>query len=233
LQARAKGLTLASSMYVYGHRGAAGEAPENTRAAVRQGLAAGSDGIEIDVRLVDGAVVVLHDATLDRTTSASGLVYERSAQSLESILIEGESLPLLADIVAEMDARRLNIELKDVAVAQVVAAMWDGRADWLISSFLPEALARIAVAAPGLSLALCSDQPSQTLQVALDLGCQALHGPCSQINGDLVAAAQKSGFQVAAYTCNDRAQAQRLAVLGCDAIFTDRPSVLVPGCAQW
>ncbi len=64
---------------VFAHRGGAKLAPENTMAAFANGLALGSDGIECDVHLSrDGAAVVIHDGTLDRTTDASGAVGART-----------------------------------------------------------------------------------------------------------------------------------------------------------
>src|SRR6476659_4577433 len=58
-----------------GHRGAAGHAPENTLAAVRQGIELGVDFVEIDVRrTADGVLVALHDATVNRTTNGRGRV---------------------------------------------------------------------------------------------------------------------------------------------------------------
>ncbi|HWQ00281.1 MAG TPA: glycerophosphodiester phosphodiesterase family protein, partial [Vicinamibacterales bacterium] len=60
---------------VFAHRGGAALAPENTIAAFDRGLACGADGLELDVRLArDGVPVVIHDATLDRTTDAVGPV---------------------------------------------------------------------------------------------------------------------------------------------------------------
>ena len=68
---------------VFAHRGGAGLAPENTRGAFRQAAALGVDGCELDVRLSkDGEVVVIHDATLDRTTDADGPVSALTAAEL-------------------------------------------------------------------------------------------------------------------------------------------------------
>ena len=61
--------------HVIGHRGAAGHAPENTFAAFDTGLAMGVDGVETDIRETgDAVLVLLHDATVDRTTDGSGAV---------------------------------------------------------------------------------------------------------------------------------------------------------------
>ncbi len=71
---------------VYAHRGGAGLAPENTMTAFDTGLAAGADGIELDVRLsLDGVAVVSHDASVDRTTGAVGAVDARTAVELAGL----------------------------------------------------------------------------------------------------------------------------------------------------
>jgi len=71
---------------VYAHRGGAGLAPENTMTAFDAGLAAGADGIELDVRLaLDGVAVVIHDPTVDRTTDASGPVDARTSTELAGL----------------------------------------------------------------------------------------------------------------------------------------------------
>ena len=71
---------------VYAHRGGAGLAPENTIVAFDTGLAAGADGIELDVRLsLDGVAVAMHDPTLDRTTDATGPVDAWTAGELAGL----------------------------------------------------------------------------------------------------------------------------------------------------
>jgi glycerophosphoryl diester phosphodiesterase len=71
---------------VFAHRGGSALGPENTTAAFDRGLAAGADGLELDVRLsADGIVVVCHDETLDRTTDASGRVAARTAAELSRV----------------------------------------------------------------------------------------------------------------------------------------------------
>jgi len=70
----------------YAHRGGAGLAPENTLVAFETGLAAGADGIELDVRLsLDGVAVIMHDPTVDRTTDATGPVNARTAVELAGL----------------------------------------------------------------------------------------------------------------------------------------------------
>ena len=71
---------------VIGHRGAAGEAPENTLASFALALEQGAEGIELDVHITkDGEIVVCHDATLDRTTNGSGLICDHSWSEIEVV----------------------------------------------------------------------------------------------------------------------------------------------------
>jgi glycerophosphoryl diester phosphodiesterase len=71
---------------VIGHRGASGEAPENTLAGFEAAAQRGADALELDVRLTaDGAPVVIHDATLDRTTDRTGPVSARTLADLRSV----------------------------------------------------------------------------------------------------------------------------------------------------
>jgi len=71
---------------VVGHRGAAGEAPENTLAAFELALRQGADGIELDVHLsADGVPVVIHDPRLDRTTSGAGRVRDHTLAALRRL----------------------------------------------------------------------------------------------------------------------------------------------------
>jgi glycerophosphoryl diester phosphodiesterase len=71
---------------VIAHRGASRDAPENTLGAFRLAAEMGADAVELDARLsADGAVVVLHDQTLDRTTNGTGSVSDRSLVELKAL----------------------------------------------------------------------------------------------------------------------------------------------------
>jgi glycerophosphoryl diester phosphodiesterase len=114
---------------VFAHRGGAALAPENTLAAFERGLALGADGIELDVHLSrDGAVVVHHDGTVDRTTNGRGPVSALTADELARLdagyrfLGAGGSgypfrglgigVPQLADVLSHFRDARVIIELK-------------------------------------------------------------------------------------------------------------------------
>jgi glycerophosphoryl diester phosphodiesterase len=125
---------------LFAHRGASGIAPENTMAAFRAGVAAGATHLELDVHATrDGRIVVLHDATLDRTTDAIGAVKDQDwasvaradagarfvdASGAASYVGRGVRIPLLEEVLDEFSAIPLNVEVKQARpaiVADVVA----------------------------------------------------------------------------------------------------------------
>lgn len=130
---------------VFAHRGGCALGPENTIAAFDRGLAAGADGLELDVRLSsDGIVVVCHDETLDRTTNASGLVSARTAAELSRVDAgyrftdaagrqpfrgQGVGVPMLREVLERYPDIAVIIEMKPdteemgrALAAEVVAA---------------------------------------------------------------------------------------------------------------
>src|SRR4051812_30305820 len=93
---------------VFAHRGGSALAPENTMAAFANGLALGADGIELDVHLAgDGEVVVIHDATVDRTTTGRGTVAHMDAAELAPL-----GVPRLDEVLRQFRDTRVIIELK-------------------------------------------------------------------------------------------------------------------------
>jgi glycerophosphoryl diester phosphodiesterase len=107
---------------IIAHRGASGVAPENTIPAIDSAISAGADFIEIDVRMSkDGAVVVMHDETADRTTNGKGKISELTLAEILSLdagswfgeEFRGTKVPLLEEVVAYLNGRtKLLIEIK-------------------------------------------------------------------------------------------------------------------------
>lgn len=80
------GPTVGNHPFVVAHRGASADRPEHTRAAYERALAEGADGVECDVRLTrDGHLVCVHDRSLDRTSTGSGLVSEMTLAELRNL----------------------------------------------------------------------------------------------------------------------------------------------------
>lgn len=112
---------------VVGHRGAAGIAPENTRASFTAALDCGAEWIELDVRFTrDGEPVVIHDETLERTTDGTGPVREIKLAGIAGLdagrwfdgRFAGERVPTLGQALACISGRAgVNIEVKDCGEA--------------------------------------------------------------------------------------------------------------------
>ncbi len=97
-------------MLKIGHRGAKGYVAENTLASFQKALELDVDGIELDVHLSsDGKVMVIHDETIDRTTSGKGFVNDFTSSDLKKL-----NIPTLEEVLDLIDKRCfVNIEIKD------------------------------------------------------------------------------------------------------------------------
>ena len=230
--------------YWIAHRGAGKLAPENTLAAFRTGAQHGYHMFECDVKLsADGVPFLLHDATLDRTTSGHGVAGDQpwatlsqlDAGSWHSRSFAGEPLPGFENI-AQFCLRNgfaLNIEIKPTpgterhtgeVVAQHAARLWaQASVPPLLSSFQPAALQGAQAVAPALPRGLLLDTlRTGWLDEALQLGCVAVICNHALWDSSTVAAVQGAGMKALSYTVNDEWAAQRLIALGTDGIITDR-----------
>ena len=109
---------------IFGHRGVAARAPENTLAGLRLAFDEGAHGVEFDVRAThDDALVLLHDATVDRTTSGRGILRDLTLEQVRALdagasfapQFQGERIPTLDEVLDEFLGRiALDIEVKEI-----------------------------------------------------------------------------------------------------------------------
>ena len=218
-----------------GHRGCAGQYPENTVAAVER-AAPHVDAVEIDVRrCASGELVVFHDAALDRLTDASGRVADADWDELRelTVLDSDEPIPRLGEALdAAPDRLPVNVELKEPGVASdALDSVRRAGTDALFSSFHPEALASLWDRDPETDRALlvAEGDAERAVETATDLGCVAVHPPIDLATGPgFVGAVRDAGLAVNAWTAADREDAERLLAAGVDGIIADRWDVL-PG----
>ena len=111
-----------SILRIGAHRGAMAHAPENTLAAFDKAIHFGTYRIEFDLRRSrDGHIVVIHDATVERTTDGAGVVRDMDLAQLQSLRSDGEPIPSFAEAIDCMRGRaRMLIELKDEDIAEQV-----------------------------------------------------------------------------------------------------------------
>lgn len=225
------------------HRGGGSLAPENTLAGIRLAAQLGFRAVEFDVMLNgDGTPVLIHDETLERTTSGHGLV----AATPDSILFsldagQGERIPRFAEAAALCCELGLlaNVEIKPAtgcerATAEVVARMtaelWRGAAvQPLLSSFSLEALEIARDLAPGVERGVLFETvPADWLAEVQRLQAVSLHCDGELLGDEVLAAAAEHGVPVLCYTVNAPERAKALFERGVSALFTDRLDLFVP-----
>lgn len=233
------------------HRGAGKLAPENTLAAFRLGASHGYRMFECDAKLsADGVVFLMHDATLDRTTSGHGIGGERPWHELSQLdaggwhsrAYAGEPLATLENVAryCRANACLLNIEIKPTpgveqrtgeVVAREARRLWAGaEVPPLLTSFRPEALQGAMQAAPELPRGLLVDTLwDGWFDVARRLQCVAVVANHALWDTATVARVHGAGMRCLSYTVNDDWAAQRLLALGTDGIITDRVDLFAPG----
>jgi glycerophosphoryl diester phosphodiesterase len=235
---------------VCAHRGAGRLAPENTLAAMRTGAAHGHRMVEFDVKLTgDGKPFLLHDATLDRTTTGRGPagaatlaeIAQLDAGSWHGAAFAGEPVATLAHVAAFLRANAIhaNVEIKPspgretetgAAVAMAAAHCWrDADVPPLLSSFAEDALESALRVLPALPRALLVTRlPDDWLARLRRLRCVALDAHHESLTREVVARAHGEGFRVVTYTVNDAARAATLRDWGVDCVITDAIDTIRP-----
>jgi len=225
------------------HRGGGALAPENTLAAIRMGAALGFRGVEFDVMLAgDGAPVLIHDETTERTTGVKGevalLPYSRLA-TLDAG--KGERIPRFEEAaqVCRQLALWANVEIKPASghervtgqtVARMARALWRGAVlPPVLSSFSTVALEAARDAAPELPRGfLVDDLPPDWQSSAERLGCVAVHCNHAKLTQYKAETIRAAGYALACWTVNDLEAAQRLRGWGADCLITDALRVVTP-----
>jgi len=217
---------------VIAHRGASRVERENTVAAFRLAVELGADGIELDVRpSADGALVVHHDARLADGRPIIGLA---RAELPDHVADLGAALDACAGVV-------VNVELKNDPgepdfdptdrLADAVVTLLNARPEpvgrWLLSSFRRATIDRVRSLAPHLATAcLVTAADGEAIDACRRYGHGTLHPWVGGLTADDVAAAKAAGLVVNTWTCNDPAEARRVAAWGVDGIVTDVPDVI-------
>jgi glycerophosphoryl diester phosphodiesterase len=213
-----------------GHRGAAGLEPENTLRSFRRAEEEGVDALELDLRVTrDGHLVVLHDATVARTTDGSGLVEGMTLAELRQLDAgKGERVPILSEVLKSTQLP-IHAELKVPEAANLLAETIRERNLELVTpiSFLPDALRQLKDVLPDQPVGLILlGAPPDAAERARTLGAEIVSLEAVHLTSELVEDCQRAGLRVTTWTVNERDSLHEAMELGVDGIATDRPDLL-------
>lgn len=236
------------------HRGASGVAPENTLVAVRAGIAAGADFVEIDLRrTADRALVLHHDATLVRTTNVREVYPDRApwrvadftlaeisrleAGAWFSTAYAGEPVPTLERVLDTLcgSGVGLLLELKEpreqpgviaeLASELVLHATRPHAPRVLVQSFDHQAMALFKAYEPAFDVGLIG-KPRRTQLDRLATWAAAVNPNHYSVDAGYVEAVQATGMRCMVWTPNTGRSMRRALRLGVDAVTTDHPAQL-------
>ncbi|MET8244198.1 glycerophosphodiester phosphodiesterase family protein [Streptomyces sp. NPDC005202] len=213
-----------------GHRGIMGVEPENTLRSFVAAQQAGLDAIELDLHLSkDGALVVMHDADVDRTTDGSGPIAEKTLAELRSLDAgRGERIPVFEEVLDAVQAP-LQAEIKDVAAARALAEVMDRR-DLVsrveVSSFHDEAIAEIARLVPGVRTALVASRyGTDVVERATAVGAGTVCLNIRRLTLEVVENARKADLRIIGWVVNTLDHLRLVRALELDGATTDYPEI--------
>ena len=182
-------------MNIWAHRGCSGRFPENTLTSFREALKYDITGIELDIQLSkDGRMVVIHDETVDRTTSGEGSVCDMTADELRSLKIDApdgstERIPFIEEVLDLMKepcmerGLMIDIELKNSKVRyegmeeMILKTVKDfGLEEHVIySSFCADSVKMLKEFDPSVHVGILEAQASECLRLMEETGADAIH----------------------------------------------------------
>lgn len=240
---------------VIGHRGAAGLAPENTLASFRKAMEIGVDFIELDIHMAkDGALIVMHDSNVKRTTNGDGEIGEKTFADLSTLdagswfdsLYSDERIPRLEEVLDLVKGRStLLIEVKwpktgiySGIVSQLVHVIRKHHAEsWVvIQSFEPGYLRELSVLAPEIRFHQLLFGEALLLPIYFDRtfhfgrfkpipGASSINFHYRYLSKRFVRRIHQQA-DIFVFTVNDRDDIRKAIQLGADGIISDFPDTV-------
>jgi glycerophosphoryl diester phosphodiesterase len=228
--------------YLISHRGAAGLAPENTLAGIRESVRHGAKFIEVDVqRSADGLLVLMHDLTVDRTTNGTGPVSDLTWDAISALdagthfspEFAGEPVPALDAALAL--AIRQNVTLlleikypgqKPGIETQLAEAIEGAGAQdhTVVISFEHDFLQRFNRVAPHIPVSPIWYRPGPDPQIPNTRSVN-VHWATIFLRPTFIRQTHRRGHHVVTWTVNDVPLMKLLLRLGVDGIVTDLPNL--------
>lgn len=234
-------------MKLIGHRGARGEAPENTLGGFRYLRDLDVLAVELDIQVsADKELVVIHDSFLERSTLASGQISAYTVAQLQDVDAahrtfpawpETEAVPTLRAVMEVLrDFEHIQFEVKarteedSRLVAEKFPVLWRefGFGERAFStSFNPRYLQLLKDSAPEIPRGFLfeKDFAGDAIATALALGCHSIGPHQERCTAELISQAHAAGLKVSTWTVNTVERMQELARDGADSLITDLPSL--------
>jgi len=222
------------------HRGSSGTHPENTISAFLAAAEEGADMCELDVQSTrDGAVVVLHDETVDRTTDGRGAVADLTLAEIRQLdagakfneTFRGERIPTLNEVMKVVRGKLgLNIEIKVGAVEWKVRELMRSYAALttsMVSSFEWKALEKVRLLDPEIRVGLLAEKNrDELIEAASAMGAYAVNPRFDMVDAAFCDKAHARNLEVLVWTVDVPAAMRNLIAVGVDGIMTNYPARL-------
>lgn len=214
--------------------------------AFRRAMELGASMVELDVQCTaDGEVVVFHDYILDRTTTGSGVLQERTLADLQRLdagtwfgpAFAGTTIPTLAEVLATIPLA-INVELKSggddrIAVAALAAVERAGALGRVVfSSFTYGLLEQLRARSSRAEIALLWETAplAEAIPLVQRVAATAVHLRKDASTLEAIAFATTAGLPVRVWTVNRLEEFDALAAAGAAAVFTDFPERFLLDC---
>ncbi|MEK8179371.1 glycerophosphodiester phosphodiesterase family protein [Flavobacterium buctense] len=215
-------------MLKIGHRGAKGHAAENTLASFQKAIDLGVDMIELDIQLsLDKVPMVIHDETIDRTTSNVGSVKDYSAKELQKL-----GIPTLRDVFNLIQNRcDINVEIKTFSATQSILDLMSknifDKNKILISSFDWNALQEVRFHDNDIRIGVLTETDLDlALAFAKFIKAYSIHPYYHLLTAENVQKIKEKHFKIFPWTINEPEDITFVTSLNVDGIITDFPERL-------
>ncbi|MFK0119659.1 glycerophosphodiester phosphodiesterase [Streptomyces sp. NPDC090994] len=213
-----------------GHRGVMGVEPENTLRSFVAAEQAGLDVIELDLHLSkDGALVVMHDTDVDRTTDGTGPIAGKTLAELRTLDAgRGERVPVFEEVLDAVSLP-LQAEIKDVAAARALAEVIGerglaGRVE--VSSFHDEAVAETGRLLPDVRTALIASRyGTDIVERAVEAGAATVCLNIRRLTLETVELAREAELRIIGWVVNTQEHLRLARAFALDGVTTDYPEI--------
>lgn len=218
---------------VVAHRGASAYEPENTLAAIKKAIELKADGVEVDVHQTkDKELVVIHDATVDRTTNGKGYVKDMTVEQLKSLsTTKGEKIPTLQEVIDLVrDKIYLEIEIKQQGIERDVIEKIRGNRlkNVCVSSPFPNVVAKAKKIDSKIKTSLgVATKPANILEILTKTGADKVSLNYLFAERTVVNQIKLIKKEIGVWTVNEPIDIRKMIRLNVDQITTDKPDVVI------